>query len=156
MVDRMRCPKPVYAVAAAMEPVVAEVLCKYEHDHSEDAAQRYSEQPMLPGEIDQGLRQAEWQERVNEVLAAERIDERCQVGAPIVVTPHHEGQDEALQRRDNDHGGKGELQHLDQSCHGNLRIAGRAFRAKVARGKRGGAPIPEAGLTDSCKWPIKF
>ena len=73
---------------------------------------------MAPGQIDQRPREAERQERVDEVLPAERIGERGEIGAPVVVAPHHEGEDEAFERRDHDHGRKGELQHLDQLRHG--------------------------------------
>ena len=101
-----------------MEPVVAEILCGHEHDHGDDAVQRYGEQPVVPGQTDQRRRKTERQERVNKILPAERVGERGQVGSPVVIAPLHQGQNEALQRRNHDHDGKGELQHPDELGHG--------------------------------------
>ncbi len=58
MMDCVRRPKPPDPVAAAMEPVVAEILSDQECDHHDDSVDRYREEAVTVGEIVRRRREA--------------------------------------------------------------------------------------------------
>src|SRR5216683_4639859 len=103
MVDGMRRPKPPNAVTAAMEPVVAEILADKEHNHRDSRIDRYREETVTARQIVRRCSEAHRKERQYNVLTPESIGERSEIRTPIVVAPHHKGENQALESRDHNH-----------------------------------------------------
>ena len=118
MVHRMRRPEPAHAVTGAVEPVVTKILANHEHHDRDGEIQRHREQAMLPGEANGRRSEARGQEDHDDILTAERIGERGEIGAPVVVPPHDQGEDQAFQRREYDRARQGELKDGDELRHG--------------------------------------
>jgi hypothetical protein len=103
MMDRMGRPEPPNPVAAAMEPVVTEILADQERNHRDSGVDRYREKAVIVSQIIRGRREADRKERQYDVLAPKRIGERSEIRTPIVVAPHHDGENQALKGRNHDH-----------------------------------------------------
>src|SRR5215470_9109158 len=131
MMNGMRRPEPPNAVAAAMKPVVAEILADEERRHCDSGIERNREEPVTAGQIKGGRRDAQRKERQYNVLTTERIGERCQVRAPIVVAPHHECQNQALKRRDHNHDWECESEDADKKVHRALLSIRRAKEKSI-------------------------
>src|SRR5229473_5188024 len=69
MMDRMCRPEPPNPVAAAMEPVVAEILADQERNHRDSGVDRYREEAVIVSQIVRRRREAERKERQYDVLA---------------------------------------------------------------------------------------
>src|SRR5215467_123769 len=103
MMDGVGRPKPSNAVAAAMEPVVAEILADKERDHYDRRIYRYREETVIVSEIPHRYSEAERKQRHYDVLAPKSIGQRCEIRTPIVVASHHNGENQPLEGRNHHH-----------------------------------------------------
>src|ERR1700722_877652 len=160
MVDRMGRPEPANAVTGPMEPVIEEILADHEHDDRAGGVERHGEQAVAPGKTDGRRREACREERHDEVLPSQRVGQRGKIGPPVVVSPHHEGEEEGFERRDRDHDRKGEFEHVDKLRHGRAPVrsayqSGALSGISVSREAFGGSPGFNRGWPNSVNgWPI--
>src|SRR5262249_32071520 len=117
MMDRMRRPKPPDPMAATMEPIVAEILSDQKRDHHDGRVNRYREEAVTVSQIVRRRREAQRQERQYNVLAPERIGERSKIRTPIVVAPHHDGENQALKGRNHNHDRKRKSEDAGDGHH---------------------------------------
>src|SRR5262249_19631151 len=103
MMDGVRRPEPPNAVAAAMEPVVAEVLTDQERNHRDSRIGRNREETMTGSQTPRRRRETHSEVRRYDILTPKRIGERSEIGTPIVVAPHHNGENQALKGRNRHH-----------------------------------------------------
>jgi hypothetical protein len=80
-------------VAGAVKPVIAEILADHEQHHRGGCVERDREQPVPVGKADDRGREAYRQETRDDVFAAECVGQRGEIGPPIVVFPHHHGEE---------------------------------------------------------------
>ncbi len=96
-------PKPPDPMAAAVKPVVTEILANEEPSHADGRIDLYREQMVPVGERGRRRSKAQGKERQHDVLAAESVGKRSEIRTPIVVAPHHKGENQALQSCDHNH-----------------------------------------------------
>src|SRR6266849_1482661 len=136
MMDGVRRPEPANAVAAAMEPVVAEILPDQERNHRDGRVDRYREETVTVREIVCRCGEAQRKESQYNVLTPESIGERSEICTPIVVAPHHERENEALKGRDYDHDRQRKSEDADDDGHIHLLWGRLILRPPVGKGAR--------------------
>src|SRR6266481_2576812 len=150
MMDGMRRPEPPNPVAAAMEPVIAEILSDQERDHCDSGVDRYREETVTASQIVGWCGKAQRKERQYHVLTPESIGERSEIRTPIVIAPHHECENQALKGRDYDHDGQRKSEDADDDGHIHLRWG----RGILRRPVRKGCGSPRSILTTICDFAI--